>query len=142
MDQDTLRRKNEELTQVLREKNRKLLQTQELYDKLKRRSMLGQVQDAASEAVDDTVQGSNLTNHFDNRIAGQNQHPVSHSIFQGAQSGRIQISGSGLSAGVNMAPPQISRVGNADGAWPGFSSQGRQEGIPRKCSDDRIPFQP
>ena len=57
-DQDNLKRKNEELTQVLREKSRKLLQTQELYDKLKRRAMLGQVQDAASDAVDETIQAS------------------------------------------------------------------------------------
>ena len=55
-DQENLKRKNEELTQVLREKSRKLLQTQELYDRLKRRAMLGQVQDAASDAVDDTIQ--------------------------------------------------------------------------------------
>lgn len=131
IDQDTLRRKNEELTLALREKNRKLLQTQELYDKLKRRSMLGQVQDAASDAVDDTVQASNRANLFADRVGGHNHQPVSHSIFQGAQSSRMQISGSGLTIGVDMAPPHINRVKNADGAWPGFSNQGRQESVSR-----------
>ncbi|KUI55206.1 hypothetical protein VP1G_02536 [Cytospora mali] len=57
LDQDNLRRKNDELTQAYKDKNRKLLQTQELYDKLKRKAMLGQIQDAATDAVDTTLQG-------------------------------------------------------------------------------------
>ena len=44
VDQDSLRRKNDELVQAYKEKTRKLLQTQELYDKLKRKAMLGQMQ--------------------------------------------------------------------------------------------------
>lgn len=58
MDQDSLHRKNEELTQAYKEKNRKLLQTQELYDKIKRKAMLGQIQDAAEDAIDSTLHGS------------------------------------------------------------------------------------
>ena len=58
LDHDSLRRKNEELAQAYKEKNRKLLQTQELYDKLKRKAMLGHIQDAASDAVDTTLQGA------------------------------------------------------------------------------------
>ncbi|KAI1425373.1 hypothetical protein F5Y12DRAFT_784650 [Xylaria sp. FL1777] len=55
-DRDELRKKYEELLQTCKEKNRKLLQTQELYDKLKRRAMLGQVQDAAEDAVESSLQ--------------------------------------------------------------------------------------
>lgn len=57
LDQEVLRRKNEELSMVYKEKSRKLLQTQELYDKLKRRAMLGHIQDAALDAVDTTLHG-------------------------------------------------------------------------------------
>lgn len=57
LDQETLRRKNEELSIAYKEKNRKLLQTSELYDKLKRKAMLGHIQDAASDAVDTTLHG-------------------------------------------------------------------------------------
>lgn len=57
LDQDNLRRKYDELAQAYKDKNRKLLQAQELYDKLKRKAMLGQIQDAASDAVDTTLQG-------------------------------------------------------------------------------------
>lgn len=56
-EQDELRKKNEELSRAYKEKSRKLLSTQELYDKLKRRLLLGHIQDAASEAVDATIHG-------------------------------------------------------------------------------------
>ncbi|KAI0132000.1 cyclin B1 interacting protein-like protein 1 [Xylariales sp. AK1849] len=56
-DQHNLRRKNDELAQAFKEKNKKLLQTQELYDKLKRKAMMGQMQDAAEDAVDLSLYG-------------------------------------------------------------------------------------
>ncbi|GAW25128.1 putative E3 ubiquitin-protein ligase CCNB1IP1 [Rosellinia necatrix] len=56
IDRDELRKKYEELLRTCKEKNKKLLQTQELYDKLKRKAMLGQVQDAAEDAVESTLQ--------------------------------------------------------------------------------------
>ncbi|KAK8105351.1 hypothetical protein PG999_008710 [Apiospora kogelbergensis] len=51
-EQKALREKNNELAQAYKEKTRKLLQTQELYDKLKRKAMMGQLQDAAEDAID------------------------------------------------------------------------------------------
>ncbi|KAK8042812.1 hypothetical protein PG994_013295 [Apiospora phragmitis] len=51
-EQKVLRDKNAELAQAYKDKNRKLLQVQELYDKLKRKAMLGQIQDAAEDAID------------------------------------------------------------------------------------------
>lgn len=60
LDQEALRRKNEELSMAYKEKNRKLLQTQELYDKLKRKAMLGHIQDAALDAVDNTLHGGQV----------------------------------------------------------------------------------
>lgn len=50
-----MRRKNDALTQAFEEKNRKLLQTQELYNKLKRKAVLGQVQDSAFDDVDSAL---------------------------------------------------------------------------------------
>ncbi|KAK9426067.1 hypothetical protein SUNI508_12611 [Seiridium unicorne] len=54
-DQQSLRRKNDELAQAFREKNKKLMQTQELYDRLKRKAMMGQMQHAAEDAVDSNL---------------------------------------------------------------------------------------
>lgn len=130
VDQDNLRRKNEELTQALREKSRKLLQTQELYDKLKRRALLGQVQDAAHDAVDDTIQASATANRFVDRVGAQNQRPASHSTFQGINIGGILKPSTSFNTGVHMGPPPINRGGNADDTWSGFSSQGS---VPRMC---------
>ncbi|RYP58145.1 hypothetical protein DL769_009080 [Monosporascus sp. CRB-8-3] len=58
LDYDELRKKHDELTHAFKDKNRKLLQTQELYDKLKRKAMLGQMQGAAEDAADSTLQAA------------------------------------------------------------------------------------
>ncbi|OTB14151.1 hypothetical protein K445DRAFT_23932 [Daldinia sp. EC12] len=73
MEQDGLRRKNDELAQAYKEKNRKLLQIQELYDKLKQRAMLGQMQDAAEDAVDSALHGSSLDR---TQIEDSSQNPT------------------------------------------------------------------
>ncbi|KAI1103906.1 hypothetical protein F4804DRAFT_308854 [Jackrogersella minutella] len=76
MDQDSLHRKNEELTHAYKEKNRKLLQIQELYDKLKRKAMLGQIQDAAEDAIDSTLYRSPQgASQFENGSLGS-QNPT------------------------------------------------------------------
>lgn len=62
-EQEALRRKNEDLAQAYKDKSRKLLQTQELYDKAKRKAEMGLIQRAASDVVD-----SNLCN----------VHPLQH----------------------------------------------------------------
>jgi E3 ubiquitin-protein ligase CCNP1IP1 len=125
VDQDGLRRKNEEIMQAYREKSRKYLQTQELYDKLKRRAMLGQVQIAASDAVDHTIQASVTANRFVNRVGNQNQRPQPPPppLFSDQQSNGMQHSGQGGGGGINIAP-QLDRNGNSEATWAGFSSQG------------------
>ncbi len=55
MDQDKLKADNTNLVAAFREKNRKHQQTQELYDRLKRKEMLAQTQSAAYESVDEVL---------------------------------------------------------------------------------------
>ncbi len=122
VDQDSLSRKNEELIQALREKSRKHLQTQELYDKLKRRAMLGQVQSAASDAVDQNIQASVTASRFaDNQT--QNHRPPPPPLFSNQQTSGMQtpgmVSGSGSNGGA-----QIGRNGIGKETWAGFGSQG------------------
>ncbi|KFA77077.1 hypothetical protein S40288_07960 [Stachybotrys chartarum IBT 40288] len=52
---DNLRRKNDEYAQAYKDKHRKLLQTQELYEKVRRKAEMGQMQQAASDAVDSSL---------------------------------------------------------------------------------------
>lgn len=87
-DQDSLRRKNEELVQAYKEKSRKQMQTQELYDKLKRRAMLGQVQDAASEAVDDSIHASAVGSRFTDRLMDENVQPRQPPVYSGLRTTR------------------------------------------------------
>lgn len=125
VDQDNLRRKNEELIQAFREKSRKLLQIQELYDKLKRRDMLGQVQNAASDAVDHTIQASVSANRFADRVdnQNQNQHSIQPPRFSGMQNPPLQYSGVTPVPRTSSMGPPVGRPGNGGGTWAGFSSQ-------------------
>jgi E3 ubiquitin-protein ligase CCNP1IP1 len=63
LENENLSRKNNEIFVAYREKNKKLLQTQELYDRVKRRAELGQIQIAASDAVDSTLEAAAQSNH-------------------------------------------------------------------------------
>jgi E3 ubiquitin-protein ligase CCNP1IP1 len=121
VDQDSLRRKNKELIQAFREKSRKHLQTQELYDKLKRRAMLGQVQNAASDAVDHSIQASVTANRYVDILDEQNQRPPQPPLFANQQSASLQNQGA-PDTGRNTSPPSF-RGSNGDNGWAGFSSQ-------------------
>ncbi|KAH8602068.1 hypothetical protein B0O99DRAFT_561201, partial [Bisporella sp. PMI_857] len=118
VDQENLRRKNEELIQAYREKCRKQLQTQELYDKLKRRTMLVHVQDAASDAVDHTIQASVEANRFCDSAGPLSHQPIQPPNFQSQQ--RID---SAIDASSRTMEPPLSRGTNAQNDWAGFSSQ-------------------
>jgi len=123
VDQEHLKTKHEELIQAYREKNRKLMQSQELYDKLKRKEMLGQVQDAAADAVDDTVQASIAGNRFIDRLGNQNSRPSNPPQFS------IQQGNFGMQQHTNseftMGPPtSINGNGHNQNAWSRFGSHG------------------
>ncbi|EHK46249.1 hypothetical protein TRIATDRAFT_240003, partial [Trichoderma atroviride IMI 206040] len=52
---DALRQKNNELAAAYQDKSRKLFQTQELYNRVKKRAELGQIEQAAFDAVDSST---------------------------------------------------------------------------------------
>lgn len=55
---DILQKKNVELAEALRDKSRKLYQTQELYNQVKRKAELGQIERAAYDAVDNSIRSA------------------------------------------------------------------------------------
>jgi regulator of replication initiation timing len=59
-DHENIHHKNEELLHAYRDKSRKLLQTQELYDKVKRKAEVGQMETAASRAVDSAMRSTDI----------------------------------------------------------------------------------
>lgn len=118
-DQDALRRKNEELNHNLREKNKKLLQTQELYDKMKRRGMLGQVQTAASNAVDDTIQMTATGSRFNDSLSTDNHRPQQPQLYANQQTSGMHHAGGFQNS---MQPPLQRRRRSSE--WTAISSQG------------------
>jgi E3 ubiquitin-protein ligase CCNP1IP1 len=115
--QENLRQRNEELGQELREKNRKHKQTQELYDKLKHRDMLDQVQNAASDAIDHSIQASTAGHRF---LEGPNLGRPQHlPLFPDQQGNKTQLSSHSIEGFVVPSmPPPIARVGPSDGWNP------------------------
>ncbi|KAF5661844.1 e3 ubiquitin ligase ccnb1ip1 [Fusarium heterosporum] len=115
-EQDDLRRKHDELSRAFKDKSRKVLQLQELYDKVKRKAELGHIQRAASDAVDSTIQATQLDHGY-----GDGLHPQSHiedhiegraaPVFNNSH--RVDVSG------INNSLPR-SHPGGARGAnnWP------------------------
>lgn len=127
-EQEALRRKNDELAHAYKDKSRKLLQTQELYDKAKRKSEIGMLQRAASDAVDSTLSSAHLHNR---REEGSPvvQNDTLHNIPPSASSTRVE--NASMNTGIQRASV---RPGGDGPSWGrlGVPSRG-------KCGSDRLP---
>lgn len=117
-EQDALRRKNEEIGQAFKEKSRKVLQLQELYDKVKRRAELGQIRKAASAAVDLTLETPPQPNQG---IAGNNGVPESDNTPAFNQR---RANGLNMNTGMPRSYPAVSREGTL---WPRIGGTSRPE---------------
>ncbi|OBT88660.1 hypothetical protein VE02_03196 [Pseudogymnoascus sp. 03VT05] len=85
IDLNNSQKKNHELAQSLHAKSKQQAHTQELYDKLKRRDHMSQVQNAASDAVDQTIQGSATANGYSDHFRKANDPPLRSPIFSSLQ---------------------------------------------------------
>ncbi|PUU73384.1 hypothetical protein B9Z19DRAFT_1057872 [Tuber borchii] len=154
---DELKRKNHELMQGWREKARKLAQTQELYDKLKRRTLTSQVQQAA---VDQADQALYMTSHLPSdsrhsqdsisKYAGNFPQQIRPSldpeyILTGAKIGNIH--GQNGAGPGGRAVQSFQRPVRRPGNGGGMLFKGRNllflfdsPNISLKHSADRIPF--
>ncbi|KAF4337694.1 e3 ubiquitin ligase ccnb1ip1 [Fusarium beomiforme] len=111
-EQDDLRRKNDEISRAYKDKSRKVLQLQELYDKVKRKAELGQIQKAASDAVDSSLHTIQLDPGYGVNFPKQS-HVESNPAPVFNQSHRIDISGMNTSHPRNYT--NLTREGNH---WP------------------------
>ena len=127
VDQGKLKTENSNLVFTLREKSRKHQQTQELYDRLKRKEMTAATQSAAFDSVDEVLQsasdlhtrgGIDGTHHVQNMntgpVGGQSQRQYPHVAEDtgGFEQSRMhQGSGNNGSGGRGrMLPPPANRV--------------------------------
>ncbi|RKF78175.1 putative cyclin b1 interacting protein 1 [Golovinomyces cichoracearum] len=111
-EQDNLRQKNRDISQQLRDRTRKHHETQELYDKLKRRNLISHVQEAASDAVEQTIQNSVVTNRYMDTSNNQNQiipPPPLFSSYQSNDSLNAEVNYGGIT---NIGPQIDKRFSN------------------------------
>lgn len=120
IDLNNSQKKNQELAQYLHAKSKQQAHTQELYDKLKRRDQMSQVQNAASDAVDQTIQGSAIANGYSDHFRKANDPPLRSPVFSSLQ---------GNSMGPPPVPTSMPLPGVAgrnalSNGWIGLTSQG------------------
>lgn len=123
IDQDNLRRKNDELAQAYGQKSRLHNQTQELYDKLKRKAMLGQVQTAALDAVDYAIQPSAISTHYGVRGGSLNHGEAQLDPFPDRS--QIPSISSSITPSFTQPPAVASQLGDT---WAGFGNQRYEQG--------------
>ena len=122
LDQDNLKHENTQLATALREKTRKHQQTQELYDRLKRKEMTAATQSAAFESADEVLgnvssrQRPNNSNHHPSGLRSQTQRElqplqVDHNGIEKLHTHQRSGSSNSHGNGSMMAPPPQPRVG-------------------------------
>ena len=142
IDQDKLRAENKNLVTAFREKSRKNQQTQELYDRLKRKEMRAATQSAAFETVDEVLgnvpsrQGfvsSQYTpggprTHAQKDFHSPHKHiDVSQQLHARRKSGSNEMQGGGA-----MMPPPLHRPGHTEGNAFRFGEP-KESTYPAKC---------
>ncbi len=112
VDQDKLKAENSNILGALREKTKKHQQTQELYDRLKRKEMTAATQSAAYDSVDEVLQ-SVASRHGEQTSFPRGPPPFNH--FTGnhhtmgqQRHGREGSGGSGSRGGMMPPPPRRS----------------------------------
>lgn len=131
IDQDRLKNENRDLVAAYREKSRKHQQTQELYDRLKRKEMTAATQSAAFDSVDEVLGNVSSQPRFSNPqhnsavprsqaqrgfVPTQVDHNGTEQVHSHQRSGSAN---SGRSGGM-MPPPPLPRPGAANGSSFGF----------------------
>lgn len=129
MEQDRLKSENQNLVTAFREKSRKHQQTQELYDRLKRKEMTAATQSAAFESVEDVLGNTSSRHAMDNSAIPQHHRSpprgqISHD-FQSFGSDPVgqphHRTGSGHSQGsAGLLHPQVRRTADFDGTTFGL----------------------
>ena len=133
IDQDRLKAENKNLVTAYREKSRKHQQTQELYDRLKRKDMAAATQSAAFESVDEVLgnvpgrQGFASSQH--NSGAPRTHAQQDLQSPRGNREGLDQLhvrrkSGSGENRGNGaVMPPPLHRPGGTGSSAFGFGER-------------------
>ena len=135
IDSERLKSENTNLVAAYRDKQRKHQQTQELYDRLKRKEMTAATQSAAFESVDEVLghpqprPGYGAPIHPQHSASNPKHHPreyqprVDHNgieqVHTHQRSGSINSGGSGGGGAMMPPPPALHRPGRGSNAFGG-----------------------
>ncbi|MCJ1318893.1 hypothetical protein MMC15_004225 [Xylographa vitiligo] len=115
IEQDNLKTENTKLAIAFRDKSRKHQQTQELYDRLKRKEMTAATQSAAFDSVDEALQSvsnrqdpEGLVHQFHAGISPFRQHQDGYNVGDGFRAS-LPNNGGENAASVQMVPPPLQR---------------------------------
>lgn len=115
---DALQRKHSEIAEAYKEKSRLLFRTQELYNKVKRKAELGQLEQAASDAVDSSIRrvpSSAVSNSESNTFLSPHFHDSSERSFPLSNGSRFDATGDATaSSGSNLQRYE------SESQWPGI----------------------
>ena len=142
MDQESIKKKHHDLLEAFREKSRKHNQTQELYDKLKRRTLLSHVKSAASNSVDQALHDASARSNRHADLGGdsgpsygssgiplpQRQRPILFPTDDFSKRHERNLSGNGGGANASIAPPGRNfgfNIGSASNDPGGQRSRGQ-----------------
>ena len=123
LNEDKLKVENAKLCNAYREKSRKHQQTQELYDRLKRKEMTAATQSAAFDSVDEVLQSVSST-HATNGLAQSEQYHGEHSPLKQFSAGHgvgdhqesyYRDGSDGNIANGRMMPPPLQRSAHGFG---------------------------
>ena len=127
LDQDRLKTENSGLVAAFREKHRKHQQTQELYDRLKRKEMTAATQSAAIESVDEALGNviskpgfgplHSLHHPNDRAMPVHRGYSSNHIGHRGADHHRGSSNHSQGSATAMAPPPPVRQPGGLQGAF-------------------------
>ena len=116
--QQDLEKKTHELSDALREKTRKYNQMQELYNKLKRRTMYSQVQTAAADAANQSLRDDIGSRHFSTESPG---NMATAEILRGTTFAQVSNSNRDIQ-GENRTFQQPQNIGGGNNANPLLAS--------------------
>jgi hypothetical protein len=123
LEQEKLKAENAKLANAYRDKARKHQQTQELYDRLKRKEMTAATQSAAFDSVDEVLQsvssrqdsnGAGQTMHFPGDLSPSKQFSAANDIGHPLQ-GHHREGNDGHNGNERMMPPPLHRSGHVFG---------------------------
>ena len=110
IDQGRLKDENATLVGALRAKDRKQQQTQELYDRLKRKEMTSVTQSAAINSVDEVLGAANSRhNNLSQRQSPNDAARNGFSVFSREQNGHNQDRSNGSLERTSAMPPPFRR---------------------------------